>query len=1520
MPRTLPTAARPLAAAAIVLALLGGGAAAAYNADHAFLLGKRSVVLAAAASYPAGGVASIAVGVSFLDGGPSPGERVVVAVDGERAWSGETGLDGFARPEFRFPSEPGPHHIVVEAGGERLEREVVLRDSRLLLLSTDKPLYQPGQALEMRAVLFEGSPLRAASGPVEFSVRDPDGNRLLNETAVADEHGVAVASYPLSDQLPLGTYRVSARAGSRVSEQVVRVDEYVLPLFDLAVEGLRSFYLLGERVEGNVTARYAFGEPVQGTARITYRVWEGVWRETTETRALDGGRAAFSFVAPDAAVGVPGAGGKALIEVRYEVEDVAGHAENESRLVPVAADAFDVRAIADKDVPGTASAWDFVVTRPDGAPVADAYVGVALDKRPVGNATTDPRGVARVTFPFAGEHELTVLVAKDGASATRVFYPQSSPGLKIVASAPRAEAGEDVFFTIHYSGTSRTDAVYWEIEANGRSAAVGRASLADGEALVRVTPAADWAPLATFRAFKVEDDLTTLSGSALLGVVAPAALDVEVTADKREVAPGESVNVTLTARDAGAAARFAVVGFSSVDRSVGEAASRYLTTLTAANARMEADLATPRYQIHEYVYGNASVVPVLTETVVAKGDLGSATSGLAVEDTGAEYTVQAQVVKARAVVGYWITILVGLGALTVAGLSYYAGRLFHARKAFAVAGAFTMAAMGGATWLVVGEHEPVGQSSSTGETQLVGRRAADGNVVEFVGDARGIGGVQDVDAWAVAAPNPPPAMAEQGSPFLLSMDREALTRGDAPEFQHVAVTKAFDDAAAFAALEEARRYFPETWAWEPLVVLDDAGTATLTLVAPDRLTTWDLAAFAHTPDAKLGLGTSNLTVFQPFFVDPDLPVSAVRNDEFPLRVTIYNYENETKSVEVHLFVDDWFTPLGATRERVDVAANGVASVSFPIRPTKVGEWNVSLSAGDGKRWDAVVRPLAIEPDGLPVRAYANGRVDAMSPASYAIALPPDRVPSSEDAWIKIQAGREAIVLDGAESFIRFVSGCGEQSLSLLDVNVLAFANLRAGRGDALPAERELELESIVTQGLAHELQYLVPDPRHGGRGIVWFPSDSEPHAWLTAWGLLTFQDAIDAGFSVDDAILRDMQTWLREEQLADGRWTMTQGEFNNPELAAKDVAATAYVARALLRTGVPASDPSVARALDHVRSHVDEHPRDAYVTALALAALTEAGGKGDLERALGDRLASLAKRENETARWEGDATPIAQKAGDRFAGGFGPFTIETTAYAVMALGKLGGHDAFVADGLEYLLSERRGGAWYGTQDTVVALTAVNEVAKDGPIDALVTVTVDGERAWSGAIDASNRDLTFLVDLRPWTRDGAASVEVALAGEGAARWSVFQEAFVPWGSLAAEAGAAGAAPALFLDVSYDAREVSVGGALTGHARVRYEGEAEVARMVLVELVAPVGFAFRESDFASLVAEDVIDLFEITGRKALVYLGELPRGEAADFEFRLDATMPVKATIVGVRAFDMYDPLVAAEEPPVEVVSR
>ncbi|MBM4387072.1 MAG: hypothetical protein FJ088_04995, partial [Deltaproteobacteria bacterium] len=264
-----------------------------------------------------------------------PGTEITLLVahpDGkEEVFSGKTDKFGAAAFETSFPLSGSAKLSATTKTGklvEKVEGSVnVVRELRVLL-TTDKPIYQPGQEMHLRSLaLRKPDLLPEADKEAIFEVFDGKGNKVFREKKTTNDYGISYARFRLATEVNMGKYKISVTVGNTVSEKSVTVEKYVLPKFKVDVALYKAFYIVGDNLEGVVNAAYFFGKPVTGAAvAITgYQFDIGFTQfAKVEGAANDEGIFSFEMKLPDYLVGQALEQGKGLIKLDVEVKDTAG--------------------------------------------------------------------------------------------------------------------------------------------------------------------------------------------------------------------------------------------------------------------------------------------------------------------------------------------------------------------------------------------------------------------------------------------------------------------------------------------------------------------------------------------------------------------------------------------------------------------------------------------------------------------------------------------------------------------------------------------------------------------------------------------------------------------------------------------------------------------------------------------------------------------------------------------------------------------------------------------------------------------------------------------------------------------------------------------------------------------------------------------------------------------------------------------------------------------------------------------
>jgi hypothetical protein len=342
---------------------------------------------------------------------PLAGAAVTVRLRGDRKdweiFQGRTDLQGTAAGMLRLPDVPGGKYTLeVDSrsalGSERHSREVVIRSAERLWLLTDKPVYQGGQCIHLRALVLGAFDLRPAAGAeLTFEVEDSRGNKVFQRSLKTSEYGLAHADFDLADEVNTGDYRIRAVRGELRVEKTVAVRPYVLPKFKAVLSADHRYALPGETVRLNLQADYFFGKPAAGarvraTAALDepgprpFQSWEGI----TDQR----GHAVFEVRIPDERLR-PLAKVVPPVALQASVTDATGHTEVGRLVLPLGREPITLTLIPEggRLVPGLENRVFVAAAHPDGSPApceVTIWAGTQARGEPLARLKTNEAGLA----------------------------------------------------------------------------------------------------------------------------------------------------------------------------------------------------------------------------------------------------------------------------------------------------------------------------------------------------------------------------------------------------------------------------------------------------------------------------------------------------------------------------------------------------------------------------------------------------------------------------------------------------------------------------------------------------------------------------------------------------------------------------------------------------------------------------------------------------------------------------------------------------------------------------------------------------------------------------------------------------------------------------------------------------------------------------------------------------------------------------------------------------------------------
>ncbi|XP_072260763.1 C3 and PZP-like alpha-2-macroglobulin domain-containing protein 8 isoform X4 [Pyxicephalus adspersus] len=329
--------------------------------------------------------------------------------------------------------------------------------------------------------------------------------------------------------------------------------------------------------------------------------------------------------------------------------------------------------------------------------------------------------------------------------------------------------------------------------------------------------------------------------------------------------------------------------------------------------------------------------------------------------------------------------------------------------------------------------------------------------------------------------------------------------------------------------------------------------------------------------------------------------------------------------------------------------------------------------------------------------------------AFTLGVPHNVIPGSERATASIIGDVMGPTVSNLDNLLRLPFGCGEQNMIHFAPNVFVLKYLQKTK--QLCTEVESEAVDYLLQGYQRQLTYKRQDGSYSAFG----ERDSSGSMWLTAFVLKSF--AQSRGFIyIDPLELSAAKDWIILHQKKDGSFP-AMGRIINKDIQGGNhgkIALTAYVAAALLETGISSEEERVAvsKAKEYLESHMYSAD-DPYTTALTTYALTLL--RSTYASAALRRLNSMAITQDGFTHWS--LTGSVAKEEDTFmsfSDGLSQSVIsaevEMTAYALLTYTLLG--DVASALPVVKWLSQQRNalGGFSSTQDTCVALQALAEYA------------------------------------------------------------------------------------------------------------------------------------------------------------------------------------------------------------------
>lgn len=519
-----------------------------------------------------------------------------------------------------------------------------------------------------------------------------------------------------------------------------------------------------------------------------------------------------------------------------------------------------------------------------------------------------------------------------------------------------------------------------------------------------------------------------------------------------------------------------------------------------------------------------------------------------------------------------------------------------------------------------------------------------------------------------------------------------------------------DDSGGAEAAPATRSWFPETFLFEPLVLTDASGQASVRVRVPDRLTTWRVLGLAHARNGTQAGAETRFLGTLPAYVDPVLPAFFTVGDRLQLPLLAVNTSERPWTRGLTASISG--AARGSLERTVTVEAGSNAVETLEVLAERAGPARLRAVLQGA---DAVERTVPVRPRGRPVSLAASGTLAA--PRSVDLVGPADLDTSS--ATVRLQVFPGALALLRSELEV-----AGRRSGIAHD----AYTLLLAGRAPDLLRGLKAEVDPDAIRKMR-----LVATQR----AVRHARAPALPASLELAEAALGHSDS-----PVLERLGERLAASVAQAQRPDGTFGGGQG------WTLQRVLVTTAEAVRVIRAGAGRSDAARRRsegASVRAAGVFERHFRRVQDPYSAAAALASGAVEETLAKELAARVVAAAQQRPDGAR------ELQVEEGVLRPDGVAPSTVEATALAVLGLHGRPDAPAWLADlGGALLAAYRPGAGWGDGRTNRLALLAVVALF-DSPLPDRIEVelSLDGRRLTQGTLQAERlRDVVTLEALAP----------------------------------------------------------------------------------------------------------------------------------------------------------------------------
>jgi alpha-2-macroglobulin-like protein len=662
-----------------------------------------------------------------------------------------------------------------------------------------------------------------------------------------------------------------------------------------------------------------------------------------------------------------------------------------------------------------------------------------------------------------------------------------------------------------------------------------------------------------------------------------------------------------------------------------------------------------------------------------------------------------------------------------------------------------------------------------------------------------------------------------------------------------------------------RTDFRSTVYWNPVIMTNEKGAATVTFRNNDAVSAFRITAEGFTGAGLLGRTEHVYSTQLPFSLDAKIPGYIGYEDVLELPVVVKNETAQPLKGKINIEMPSELKLNGNAETIVHIAPNTAETFWFTIASRAIaGSFPITIKLKAAGREDEINHTITVQPVGFPVRLSFSGNQLERN-VRFTIR---DAERGSLKATLSVYPDVLSDLITGVESIFREPYGCFEQTSSSTFPNILALQYLR-NSGNTNPA-----VEAKALRYIENGYKRLISFEVKGG-GFDWFGKPAA-HEALTAYGLVEFHEMKKVYPAVDDKMVERTREWLLNRRKGDGTYLLHSRGLDDFSRPSGDVS-NAYITYALSETGSKDIDREYTHNLGKAWQS-----KDMYQLGLMANVAYNLQKKSDYERLIDHfERTTASAMDNVTA-----SHSVVWSQGQSL-------TNETISLWALALMKEGTRRfGKVQECINFISARRSFGMFGSTQATVLSLKALSEyalLARSTSASGDVVITVNGEKAQSVHYAKDTRDKIELTGFgHAFTANGDQNLKIQFANtQDALPYSTDIEWYTKSPQSSSECKVS-LTTRLHKNAVNINETVRLTIQLTNKTR-------DGLPMTMAITGIPAGLSVQPWQLKELQEKEVFDFYEINEGKLILYYRQMKASETKTVN--LDLKAEVKGTFTG-----------------------